>query len=101
MPFSLPNSSAYFWMMGVRSTSAQITRSAAASRTGAAVDAGAGAAALVVDDAVAATVVDPPQALMSSAATPVTAAAPIARLCIDFSLGSLGQPCGQPLGGKT
>jgi hypothetical protein len=35
MPFSAPNSSAYFFRIGARSLSAQMTRSAAASRDGA------------------------------------------------------------------
>src|SRR5450631_4131889 len=86
MPFSLPNASAYFWMTGTRSLSAQMTRSAAASRTGGPLVAGAGAAA-VLADGLAAGVEDPPQALMNSAAIPVTATAPIARLCIMFLLG--------------
>src|SRR4051812_37340291 len=94
MPFSCPNWSAYFFRRGARSASAQMTRSALASRAGAPEvvgDASAGAAAVVVllpegaGVLSAAGVEDPPQALMNRAATPVTAAAPIARLCIEVS----------------
>src|SRR5665647_103152 len=84
MPFSWPNWSAYFLMMGARSASLQMTRSAAASRAGGPLALGAGAAEVLVE-LLAAGVVDPPQALINSAATPVTATAPIARLCMKFS----------------
>src|SRR5262245_33468116 len=92
MPCSWPNWSAYFWIAAARSLSVQMTRSTEASRTGAAVVfAGAGADEVVVLDEPAAVWdgvvgVDPPQALRARAATPVTAAAPSARLCMDSPL---------------
>ena len=78
---------------GARSASVQMTRSTLASRTGAARgrvgDAAAGAVALVAAEGAgvlyAVGVEDPPQALRNRAATPVTAAAPIARLCMEVS----------------
>jgi hypothetical protein len=89
MPFSAPNSSAYFFRIGARSLSAQITRSAAASRDGAPVVVGEGAAVVVVvvpegvaEAEAVAVESPPPHALTSRAATPVTAAAPKARLCM-------------------
>src|SRR5450631_662670 len=94
MPFSLPNASAYFWMTGARSLSAQITRSALSSRTGAAV---VDTALAALTDGLTVEVEDPPQALMSSAATPITAAAPIARSCMIFLLGNHWAAPRQPL----
>src|SRR6478609_945082 len=96
MPFSWPNWSAYFCRIGARSLSAQMTRSALASRTGGAVVVGDGAGAVVVevDDVLvlsAAGVLDPPQALISRAATPVMAAAPNARLCMNSPCNGMGQ----------
>ena len=93
MPFSGPNWSAYFFSGPARSASDQMTRSALASRAGAPEVVGEGAAAVVVvllpEGAgvlsAAAVDEDPPHALMNRAATPVTAAAPIARLCIEVS----------------
>ena len=93
IPFSEPNWSAYFFSGPARSASDQMTRSALASRAGAPEVVGDGAAAVVVvllPEAAgvlsaAAGVEDPPHALMNRAATPVTAAAPIARLCIEVS----------------
>src|SRR6476646_8317310 len=85
IPFSWPNWSAYFCRIGARSLSAQITRSAFASRTGGAVVVGDGAGAVAggVDDGLVQSAVGglaPPQALIRRAATPVTATTPNARL---------------------
>src|SRR5690348_6639142 len=97
-PFSWANWSAYFCTAFERSASVQMTRSTLASRTGAAVPLGVSgvpvvvAAALLVPAPVPAAVLDgvvgldPPQALRARAATPVTAAAPSARLCMDSPL---------------